>query len=119
MLFHSIIQSLFILTEDLSRNPSNTTLQILVSISHRQNSIFKTVNLLLFSKLQCQEKLFHYKLDNVVIKVWNRLSIECVVGFEFWKRMCNEHGIGPDGVHKDIDSPVLDMKDVFFYQVSC
>ena len=32
--------------------------------------------------------------------------------------MCNEHGIGPDGVHKEIDPSVLDMKDVFFYQVS-
>lgn len=32
--------------------------------------------------------------------------------------MCSEHGIGPDGVHKEIDPTVLDMKDVFFYQVS-
>ena len=31
--------------------------------------------------------------------------------------MCNEHGIGSDGVHKDCDREAEDMKDVFFYQV--
>lgn len=93
-------------------------LQIHISFSHSQIPFSKTVNSNLFSKLICQEKLFHYKLVNVVIKVWNRLFHKCVVGFEFWKRMCNEHGIGPDGVHKEIDPSVLDMKDVFFYQVS-
>lgn len=40
-----------------------------------------------------------------------------IVGFEFWKRMCNEHGIGPDGVCKDCEQETMDMKDVFFYQV--
>lgn len=31
--------------------------------------------------------------------------------------MCNEHGIGPDGVHEDCEKDGNDMKDVFFYQV--
>lgn len=39
------------------------------------------------------------------------------VGHEFWKRLCAEHGIGPDGVLLDsaLDS-AGDRKDVFFYQ---
>ena len=41
-----------------------------------------------------------------------------VVGFEFWKRMCSEHGIGPDGVLQQFAQDSIDRKDVFFYQVS-
>ena len=41
-----------------------------------------------------------------------------IVGFEFWKRMCSEHGISPDGVHTDSQIDVDDSKDVFFYQVA-
>ncbi|KAK8829540.1 tubulin gamma chain [Blastocystis sp. ATCC 50177/Nand II] len=38
------------------------------------------------------------------------------VGFEFWKRMCSEHGIGPDGTLKETAQNTVDRKDVFFYQ---
>ena len=38
------------------------------------------------------------------------------VGFEFWKRMCSEHGIGPDGVLQQFAQDGIDRKDVFFYQ---
>ena len=44
-------------------------------------------------------------------------SIHNLVGFEFWKRMCSEHGITPDGVHTDSQVDFVDSKDVFFYQV--
>lgn len=40
-----------------------------------------------------------------------------VVGFEFWKRLCAEHGIGADGILKDYAEEGLDRKDVFFYRV--
>lgn len=45
------------------------------------------------------------------------------IGFEFWKKLCAEHGISPDGVsdsivkHHDKENfEENDRKDVFFYQ---
>lgn len=41
-----------------------------------------------------------------------------LVGFEFWKRLCLEHGISPNGTLEDFATDGgLDRKDVFFYQV--
>jgi len=43
--------------------------------------------------------------------------ILCLVGFEFWKKLCAEHGINPEGVLEPFASEgVGDRKDVFFYQ---
>lgn len=39
-----------------------------------------------------------------------------LVGFEFWKRLCLEHGISSSGVLEDFAADGLDRKDVFFYQ---
>lgn len=39
-----------------------------------------------------------------------------VVGFEFWKRLCLEHGISPNGVLEEFTTDGSDRKDVFFYQ---
>lgn len=39
-----------------------------------------------------------------------------LVGFEFWKRLCLEHGISPSGVLEDFATDGVDRKDVFFYQ---
>lgn len=39
------------------------------------------------------------------------------VGMEFWKQLCLEHGIGPDGILEDYATAGTDRKDVFFYQV--
>lgn len=38
------------------------------------------------------------------------------VGFEFWKRLCAEHGINPEGILEDFATEGVDRKDVFFYQ---
>ncbi len=40
------------------------------------------------------------------------------IGSEFWKRLCAEHGIGPDGILTDqaLSQKSDDRKDVFFYQ---
>lgn len=38
------------------------------------------------------------------------------VGFEFWKQLCGEHGIRPDGILQDFATDGTDRKDVFFYQ---
>lgn len=38
------------------------------------------------------------------------------IGKEFWKQLCEEHGIDADGVVKDIALNGDDRKDVFFYQ---
>lgn len=38
------------------------------------------------------------------------------IGFEFWKRLCLEHGISPSGVLEDFATDGVDRKDVFFYQ---
>ncbi|XP_059618024.1 tubulin gamma-1 chain [Phlebotomus argentipes] len=38
------------------------------------------------------------------------------IGFEFWKRLCMEHGISPSGVLEMNAAEGVDRKDVFFYQ---
>jgi len=38
------------------------------------------------------------------------------VGTEFWKQLCLEHGISPDGILEDFATDGGDRKDVFFYQ---
>ncbi|KAI9554853.1 hypothetical protein GHT06_020130 [Daphnia sinensis] len=39
------------------------------------------------------------------------------IGFEFWKKLCAEHGISSEGVLEDFATEGVDRKDVFFYQV--
>jgi hypothetical protein len=43
--------------------------------------------------------------------------VEITVGFEFWKKLCAEHGISSEGVLEDFATEGVDRKDVFFYQV--
>lgn len=38
------------------------------------------------------------------------------IGTEFWGRLIEEHGIGPDGILKEYSTSENDRKDVFFYQ---
>ncbi|XP_063357784.1 tubulin gamma-1 chain-like [Cydia amplana] len=38
------------------------------------------------------------------------------IGFEFWKQLCIEHGISPEGILEEYATAGLDRKDVFFYQ---
>ncbi|CAN7998280.1 unnamed protein product [Ixodes hexagonus] len=38
------------------------------------------------------------------------------IGFEFWKKLCAEHGISPDGCLESFATEGIDRKDVFFYQ---
>ncbi|CAH3126689.1 unnamed protein product [Pocillopora meandrina] len=38
------------------------------------------------------------------------------IGMEFWKQLCAEHGIRPDGILEDFATDGTDRKDVFFYQ---
>ena len=37
---------------------------------------------------------------------------------EFWKQLCAEHGISPEGKLEPFATENSDRKDVFFYQVS-
>ena len=39
-----------------------------------------------------------------------------LVGNEFWKQLCREHGIAPDGILEPYATQGEDRKDVFFYQ---
>lgn len=50
-------------------------------------------------------------------RVRQRLNflIRCLVGSEFWKRLCKEHGIKPDGGLED-GTNIGDVKETFFYQ---
>ncbi len=67
---------------------------------------------------RCQEKLLPYKLDNVETKVEMLFgNIYSLVGMEFWKQLCAEHGISPEGILEDFATQGTDRKDVFFYQV--
>lgn len=45
-----------------------------------------------------------------------QLLLCLTVGFEFWKQLCTEHGISPDGILEEFASAGSDRKDVFFYQ---
>ncbi|KOX72895.1 Tubulin gamma-1 chain [Melipona quadrifasciata] len=38
------------------------------------------------------------------------------IGFEFWKKLCAEHGISSEGILEDYATEGTDRKDVFFYQ---
>eukprot|EP00878_Enallax_costatus_P011759 GHUV01012275.1.p1 GENE.GHUV01012275.1~~GHUV01012275.1.p1 ORF type:complete len:179 (+),score=43.49 GHUV01012275.1:216-752(+) len=38
------------------------------------------------------------------------------VGSEFWRKLCQEHGISKDGMLEDFATQGGDRKDVFFYQ---
>jgi len=38
------------------------------------------------------------------------------IGFEFWKKLCGEHGINPEGILESFATEGTDRKDVFFYQ---
>ncbi|ELU13962.1 hypothetical protein CAPTEDRAFT_174186 [Capitella teleta] len=38
------------------------------------------------------------------------------IGMEFWKQLCAEHGINPEGILEDYATEGMDRKDVFFYQ---
>ena len=38
------------------------------------------------------------------------------IGSEFWKQLCAEHGISPDGTLQEFATHGEDRKDVFFYQ---
>lgn len=38
------------------------------------------------------------------------------IGMEFWKLLCAEHAIRPDGILEDYATSGEDRKDVFFYQ---
>lgn len=46
------------------------------------------------------------------------VQILLLVGMEFWKQLCMEHGINPEGILEDFAVNGEDRKDVFFYQVS-
>jgi hypothetical protein len=46
-----------------------------------------------------------------------RLPLLPPVGFEFWKQLCAEHGISPEGIVEEFATEGTDRKDVFFYQV--
>ena len=39
------------------------------------------------------------------------------IGQEFWRQLCCEHGISPDGILEEFATEGTDRKDVFFYQV--
>jgi hypothetical protein len=40
-----------------------------------------------------------------------------IVGSEFWRQICSEHGISNDGTLEEFATEGGDRKDVFFYQV--
>jgi hypothetical protein len=46
-----------------------------------------------------------------------RMSLVCLVGMEFWRQLCAEHGISPEGKLESFATEGSDRKDVFFYQV--
>jgi pyrroloquinoline quinone (PQQ) biosynthesis protein C len=57
----------------------------------------------------------HAACRNIVFRL--KLFLFITVGFEFWKRLCAEHGISPEGILEEYATEGTDRKDVFFYQV--
>lgn len=52
----------------------------------------------------------------LLVQLIINVLLKFLVGFEFWKRLCLEHGISPSGVLEDFATDGVDRKDVFFYQ---
>ncbi len=53
---------------------------------------------------KCQEKLSRCKLANAETKVhfiYPLTFFFLIVGDEFWKSLCQEHGINPEGILED------------------
>ena len=53
-----------------------------------------------------------------ILNLWHMfIFIKILVGNEFWKQLCREHQISPDGslIEHSVMEP--DRKDMFFYQV--
>jgi hypothetical protein len=67
----------------------------------------------------CPEKSSHCKSANAETKVTyltkTLLTTISVVGDEFWKQLCMEHGISRDGILEEHATLGEDRKDVFFY----
>lgn len=55
------------------------------------------------------------RLTRFVLSICNHRS--SLVGMEFWKQLCAEHGISPEGKLEPFATESSDRKDVFFYQV--
>jgi tubulin gamma len=56
-------------------------------------------------------------LDSAVTKVSTSHDVSIqIVGDEFWKSLCQEHGINPEGILEEYATQGDDRKDVFFYQ---
>lgn len=45
------------------------------------------------------------------------INLIVTVAFEFWKKLCEEHAISPEGILEPFAQDGVDRKDVFFYQV--
>jgi len=55
---------------------------------------------------------FSFHNTNVILTYCSLIP----VGFEFWKKLCLEHGINPEGTLESFAKEGVDRKDVFFYQ---
>ena len=55
-------------------------------------------------------------MDSAATKVIIPVCVSLLVGDEFWKNLCQEHGINPEGILEDYARDGDDRKDVFFYQ---
>jgi len=53
-------------------------------------------------------------LDSAATKVSKKL-LTVIVGDEFWKQLCMEHGISRNGTLEEYATQGEDRKDVFFY----
>jgi hypothetical protein len=81
-------------------------------VIHSCSESFETVS-------TCLGRLSQFKPVNVAIKVneCSLLFLIEIVGMEFWKQLCAEHGINNEGFLEDYATQGGDRKDVFFYQV--
>ena len=64
---------------------------------------------------QCGNQSLYFFVFFYCVKL-KSLFFSNTVGFEFWKKLCAEHGISPEGVLEDFATDGVDRKDVFFYQ---
>ena len=67
---------------------------------------------------QCgnQSTYILYKFYSYRSQVLKFKFIFLLVGSAFWKQLCAEHGISPDGTLQEYAQAGEDRKDVFFYQ---
>lgn len=81
-------------------------------------SVIQATLQLMVTDLFTVSLIMSFSCQNVITMTFLPCACVFAVGFEFWKQLCAEHGISPEGIVEEFATEGTDRKDVFFYQVT-